>query len=321
MRKQNIMKFALCSMMIGTITTMPPSVVKADTNDSLYNLDTILNKVVNQIGKNKTDDNTHVYNTYSLDPIQPEIKKMVVEAIGPVANVQQKTLFVDISTLDNTTTEDLTMLTTSFSKKVVNSVTSATTHGFKLAGKASAKVSIPVLGEIGIELSPEYNVSQLVSHTTTEDYTYTVPSQRIKVPKNTTAKVSVHLKQSTITGDVKIETTVAGRVKGYHEYLDKSIPDPTLGVNKYAKVYKDYDYNLNQAFLKEKSLSKEDFPTIKINNDGETIDLIGKGTYEAQYGTEFEVRVKYYDKNGREKRDLATKEEIFTVKPQIVKTR
>lgn len=322
MYKHNIAKFAVCGMMMmGTMTTTLPSITKAETNDSLYNLDIMVSNAVNQIGKNKTKDNTYVYQAYSLNPIQPEIKKTIVETDGPTASVQQKTLFVDMSTLENSTNDDLLMLTTGFSKKVVNSVTATTTHGFKLAGKASAKVKIPMLGEVGIELSPEYNVSTLSSHTTTEDYTYTVPSQRIKVPRHTTAKVSVHLKQSIIKGDVKTETTVGGHVKGYHEYLDKSMPDPTLGINKYTKIYKDYDYNLNQIFAEVKLGSKEDIPTIKINNDGETINLIGKGTYEAQYGTEFEVRVQYYDKNGREKRDLATKEEIFTVKPQMIKTR
>lgn len=175
MYKQNISKLSLCGMlMLGILTIILPGLTKADTNDELYDLDTIVNTVVEQIGKHTMIENHYSYHTYSLDPIQPEIKKIVVEANGPAASVQQNTLFVDISTLENTTSEDLLMLTTSFSKKVVNSVTAATTHGFKLSGKTSTKVSIPVLGEVGIELSPEYNVSKLSSHTATEDCTYTV---------------------------------------------------------------------------------------------------------------------------------------------------
>jgi len=232
-----------------------------------------------------------------------EFVKFSVEADGSPIHTNSTSIFVRKTTLTNTTDQEQTLSTNSFSKMISNSVANSTTHGFKFGTKASAKFQIPFVGETGIELTAEYNFSDTSSTTYTENYTYTASPQNIRVPAHSTVEVLVNLNTVKAKGKVKLLTKVSGRDQGVFVF------DPQTG-----DINKSYFYDLNFNQIVEKASKFEKLYNISSNSDGNTVNIIGSGKYEAEYGTEFSVIVRPVETNGRSINDGYT----FNVKPEKI---
>ncbi|HDR5267526.1 sulfurtransferase [Bacillus thuringiensis] len=223
-----------------------------------------------------------------------------VEADGSPTITNSTNIFVGKSTLTNDTDQEQTLSTNSFSKMISNSIAHSTTHGFKFGTKASATYKIPFVGETSIELSAEYNFSDTSSQTNTESYTYTANPQNIKVPAHSSVDVIVNLDTVKAKGDVKLLAKISGEDFGMFIY------DMTP-----------YPYNLTFNQIAERASKYEKLQDISANPDGKTVNLIGSGKYEAEYGTNFSVTVRPVDKNGKSVNEGYT----YKVNPEITKAK
>lgn len=256
-----------------------------------------LNNAVDIIGKN-----LGVAGSYQgvFLPMYPEInyEHFSVEADGSPTITNSTNIFVGKTTLTNNSDQEQTLSTNSFSKMISNSVSHSTTHGFKFGTKASAKFNIPFVGETGIELSAEYNFSDTSSQTNTESFTYTASPQNIKVPAHSSVEVLVNLNTVKANGNVKLLAKMSGTGMGQIVYFD---PDVS------------YSYNMSLNEIAKRASIYENLQNLTANPDGKTINLLGDGKYEAEYGTEFSVTVKPIDKNGKSINEGYT----YNVTPEI----
>ncbi|AMR06308.1 ETX/MTX2 family pore-forming toxin [Bacillus thuringiensis] len=233
-----------------------------------------------------------------------EYHQFSVEADGSPIITNSNNIFVGKTTLTNNTDQEQTLSTNSFSKMISNSVTHSTTHGFKFGTKASAKFNIPFVGETGIELSAEYNFSDTSSETSSESFTYIATPQNIKVPAHSSVEVVVSLDTVKANGNVKLLAKMSGEDMGSFNYKST-----TGGIGK------SYVYNKSFNSLVTYASKIEKLQNISANPDGKTINIIGSGKYEAEYGTEFNVTVTPIDKNGKSVDEGYT----YKVKPEITK--
>ncbi|EXY06091.1 ETX/MTX2 family pore-forming toxin [Bacillus cereus] len=231
---------------------------------------------------------------WSIDEIikayNVDIRQNTVEADGSPIVTNSDSIFVGTTTLSNNTDQEQTLSTNSFSKLVSNSVTSTTTHGFKLGEKATAKFSIPLVSEASVEVSAEYNFSHADGHTDTTSYTYTASPQNIKVPAHSAVEVIVKLNTVQAKGNVNLFTKLSG-----------------------TEIFNVIPFNkIIVAASKYQSLAN-----VSANSDGQTINLKGTGTYEAKYGTEFLVTVRPVDKKGNRFKRSTNQEYTYKVNPEI----
>ncbi|WP_242785761.1 ETX/MTX2 family pore-forming toxin [Bacillus cereus] len=276
---------------------------KENTNIGIENWEDYIYHATETFGKNLYNPNGEYKYTTSdgkdLGYFDVTYHQFSVEAVDSPFITNPENIFVGKTTLTNNTDQEQTLSTNSFSKMISNSVSYATTHGYKFGTKASGKLGIPLIGETGMELSAEYNFSDTDNRTNSENFTYTVSPQNIKVPANSSVEVIVQLDSVTAKGNVKLITNMSGRDEGTFEYTNTAAF---------------YQQNFNQIVLYASNF--EDFPYISANPDGKTINLIGSGKYEAKYGTEFSVTVKPI--KHRDTREI-DKGYTYKVKPFITK--
>ncbi|QFQ28985.1 sulfurtransferase (plasmid) [Bacillus thuringiensis] len=233
-----------------------------------------------------------------------EFHSNAVSPDGPPNFTDVGDVFVGHATLNNDLDEKIDLKTDSFSRTLTDSVTTSTTHGFKIGEKTSGKISFPI-GEMSQELSLEYNFSTTDSQTNTDSRTYTIPSQTIPVKPHSSVEVIVMLKRSKATGNVNLLTKMSGRVVSWnHCYY------PLPG-EKYGPAYV---HSGSLASMVKYAKNFEKISNLSVNLD-DTINLIGKGTYEAEFGTEYSVTVRPIDKKGK----YTGEDYTYTVKPEVTK--
>jgi len=226
-----------------------------------------------------------------------------VKAEGSPVITSSENVYVGRETLTNNTNMEQVLTTQSFSKTLSNTVTSSTTHGFLFGVKASAKFNIPFVGETGIELSTEYDFSNTSSNENSESYTYLVSPQNIRVPANSSVEVVVLLNTAKMNGDVKLLANASGTISARPFYTHPQYPNHYVGLK---------NVSLNEiAGL----VSPDHLNNISSNSDGETIDLIGSGKYEAKYGTTASVTVNPVNTNKK----AAYEGYTYDVNPEIGK--
>ncbi len=279
--------------------------VKVDTaildwKDPIFNATEIYGKNLGVPGKYSSTMSMYHWLGYK----DVEYHQFSVEADGSPIITNSTNIFVGKTTLTNNTDQEQTLSTNSFSKAIANSVTNSTTHGFKFGTKASAKFKVPFVGETTFELSAEYNFSDTSSQTNSETYTYIASPQNIKVPAHSSVEVTVNLDTVKAKGDVKLFAKMSGEDHGNFVY------DSLTGGNSTAYIYA---LTFNQ--IVERASKYAQLQNISANPDGKTVNIIGSGKYEANYGTEFTVTVRPVDKNGKSVNEGYT----YKVQPEITK--
>lgn len=222
------------------------------------------------------------------------------EADGSPIITDSENIFLGRNILNNVTDQEQTLSTSAFERTIENSVTHSTTHGFNLGVTASAKFKVPFVGETGMETTVEYNFSDTSSNTTSESYTYTAPPQNIIVPAHSSVEVIVRLNTVKAKGNVKLLSKISGNgvVKNFYPMS----PMPSMAPQTFYDI-------VNDASKHEK------LKDISANSDGKTVNIIGAGTYESKYGTDFYVDVIPVDKNGKYLNEGKT----YKLKPDISK--
>ena len=224
-------------------------------------------------------------NTFSL-------KNTYVEPDGSPTITYGETVYIGHSILHNNTNVDQTLTTQSFSETITETVSTTTTHTVGTSVSASSKFQIPFVGETGASFTASYNFSQNKTNTDSKAVTITVQPQSVLVPANSSVEVNVYLNKAKIKGNVKLRGELVdsesgkATVKGYNYYPNGWITLGTIG----------YTFNLTE-FAKKYGGNKGSmqngtyFLGIVPNADG-SINIAGRGTYEASIGSELVVETK-----------------------------
>lgn len=283
------------------------NITAGQVNPYIENWDEPFKKMFSWLHQDRQFYTNPVFNLYKV------LGSSVEEDGNPVIKNSQ-TLFVGKSVFKNTSDQDQTFTTNEFSKTIEQSVSSSTTHGFSLGVSTSASFGIKGIGEGSVELSTEYNFSNTNETTKSESYTYTASPQNIVVPAHSAVEVMVTLNTNKISGNVKLLSKIEAGYT-YHDGL--------------GKVSSGLGSLVNDVWQLDKSI----FEIAKFNSDDGTVSLIGRGKYEAQYGTEFSVTVKPVQAAPRalavtsSDTDVSTSEDYtpinegytYTVKPEVKK--
>ncbi|MGE8036255.1 ETX/MTX2 family pore-forming toxin [Lysinibacillus sp. NPDC093692] len=281
---------------------------KNEIEDAKVPIENLVNHFVKNLNKYYPDKIEGTYRE-DKDPkiIYNDLKfnQFSVQADGSPVITSSENVYVGRETLTNNTDMEQVLTTQSFTKTLSNTVTNSTTHGFSFGVKATSKFSIPFVGETGIELSTEYNFSDTSSYENSESYTYIVSPQNIRVPAHSSVEVIVILNTAKMNGDVKLLANASGTVTASPYYTFPQYPN--IDFNAYMENMK-----LNEI---ARVVSQENLKNISPNSDGETINLIGSGKYEAKYGTTSSVTVNPVNTKGKVADDGYT----YNVNPEIVK--
>ncbi|MFC9542889.1 ETX/MTX2 family pore-forming toxin [Lysinibacillus sp. NPDC056959] len=281
---------------------------KNEIEDAKVPIENLVNHFVKNLDKYYPDK---VQGTFREDK-DPQItynnfkfNQFSVQGDGSPVITSSENVYVGRETLTNNTDMEQTLTTQSFTKSLSTTVTSSTTHGFLFGVKATAKFNIPFVGETGIEMSTEYNFSDTSSYEDSESYTYIVSPQNIRVPAHSSVEVIVILNTAKMNGDVKLLANASGTVTAKPYYTFPQYPN----IDLWAHID---NMKLNEI---AGMVSQENLKNISPNSDGETINLIGSGKYEAKYGTTSSVTVNPVNTKGK----VADKGYTYNVNPEIVK--
>lgn len=281
--------------------------VKLGSENTILNPGEIFKKSLNELGRSMVTNQPYQRFYLGFLDIQDSLySNLVVEKDGEPTIDGESLLFVGEAVLTNNLDTEQTLKTNSFSKTVVNSVSSQVTNGFKLGTEAKASFGIPLIGSTEITMKAEYDYSSTETNETSESYTYGVVPQDIVVPPHSSVKVSVSLNTANISGNVKLlatpelEFTV---VDGDYLYG----PSPS-NITEAIPFFEDW-YTLALKST-ELNLPMEGF---RFNYEEDNAQLVGSGNYEAKYGTTFTVEV------GPANKTIDGPHYSYEVKPTIVK--
>lgn len=230
----------------------------------------------------------------------------LADVTGPVQQTDVQPVNFLVSTLRNDGPQEQTLTSAEFAKQVTDTVTTTTTHGWKVgtATEVSAEFKVEFVAKLGgkISLSAEYNGSRAVANTKTTTQTITA-SRQVKVPAGQTAVVEGVLSQTQVTGQVAgkrnftSETTLM-----YPKDADAGrwVPQAqewgvfnTLMSLAYVPAYmSNYPSDVQQMEL---GFRVPDNVTYDGSSDQATMN--SKGTFQAIAGTGFDLRVTFKDNN------------------------
>ena len=198
--------------------------------------------------------------------------------------------YVTIGELDNTKTPtEQTLTTSSYTKSIQETVSTATQNGFKFGGAGDLLLKVPLLLN-NIKINAEFNSSTTKTQTTSETKTITLPSQNIKVPPGKKYRAVVVFEQLNFWGDVSFTgeginpmTTIKGTA--------------TYWAPNGMGAWKEYTWNKYTAlFWKELTdAQKKDLNGIEFiyypNTGGVKIKAQGTGKVEGVMGSKIDVDI------------------------------
>lgn len=223
-----------------------------------------------------------------------EFSNFTVRQYGDPRIENESQLYVGESILTNDLDYEQPLKTNTFSKTMTNTVSTQVTTGFMIGTEAKASFGIPLVGATEISLKGEFNFSNAQTNETSESFTYGIEAQEIVVKPNSSVRVRVYLNTADISGDVNLltkPTSKFGDVEGNFYYgpnvsqITKSIPFSYNWATLTREVH-----NLNLPI---------DMIEYDVNNS--TPQLVGRGTYNANYGTTFYVHVEPVNLNSETK--------------------
>lgn len=231
--------------------------------------------------------------TIAADPS----RSMQITAAG-LAKLDPKYNLVSIGTdtvaYSGTPPQQQRLKTHEFSKRIMETTTTATTNAFKVGGsfseKITASVTIPFIGEgkteTTITVAGEYSWNHTDARSITEEVTYKMPSQEIVLNPGEKYELRALLYMGTVTGKTLLKMPVTGRVRfTYTRFLNADIPDnypisADLSIGQFAD-------KCGRDFMQSSA------------NDRNLAYLIGQGTISAPYAVKTELELKKLNESGQ----------------------
>ncbi|MFK4567675.1 ETX/MTX2 family pore-forming toxin [Enterococcus sp. UD-01] len=207
---------------------------------------------------------------------------------------QSKSLTAGTKTLENSTSKEQPLTTDSVAKEYANSLSTATTHGVKLGYSATATMNFPFVSG-SMTASAEYNFSNTATDTKSEKITYVSPSQTFNVPAHTTYIVEQSLEIGKAKGTISLNSRIS---PDFRECYGRIITSNTVN---YPTV------KVGEALRQLRTRNASAAPNLILEEDN-SIVAKGTGTFEAEYGTNFKVKV--YEVQNVKGRSLLTKKKL-----------
>lgn len=200
--------------------------------------------------------------------------------------VEGEALAANTTTFSNKTGTQMTYNTPSFTYKNTNSATTNTTHAVELGLTTSATMKFPFVSG-SMSMSAKYNFSTGASETTTEEYSWTVPSQNIPVKPNQKIRVDWLLKTGKAEGTVQLTDRIGANIPYKINQFDQTLSTKTIGeivsLDEYDFYQKDWDRFVGG--------SREEWTTAPTPENGKADFTVGEARYSAKYGTEMVMQV------------------------------
>jgi hypothetical protein len=191
-----------------------------------------------------------------------------------ISSKPQGTMFVGESVLRNQTNDPQTINSDTFTKTVTDSVTLSVTNGI------STGVNVSIGGKVfgmGVETSMSFEVSTSTTEeqTNEESVAYTVPSQPVTIPPQSTRYVYATLEKSELEGIIRLKADLSGQF---------------AAIIKIDTVESPSHFDLYEL-VKEFQL-KYPLPSgITLNHNNKTIHFEGVAEYYYGTGTKFNVTI------------------------------
>jgi hypothetical protein len=277
MLKKVVVGLGIAGVVLGSsLPAYAASANEIDVKDELRNVAKDYGKTYHHLSGSAFNLNWEIRNgSYYLANLPAYSENWA--SLEKVEMKQSKYLAAGTKTLDNSTEKDQPMTTDSISKEYANSLSTATTHGVKLGYSATATMSFPFVSG-SMTASAEYNFSTTSTDTKSEKITYTSPSQTFTVPAHTTYIVEQSLEIGKATGTISLNSRISpdfrvcyGRVE-----TSNSIQYPTI--------------KAGEALRQLRTRNASAVPNLTLEDDNSLVAK-GTGTFEAEYGTNFKVRV------------------------------
>ncbi|MGC9299167.1 ETX/MTX2 family pore-forming toxin [Bacillus cereus] len=268
-------------------TTSNSSILSPITSNIITDVDQQMNKISDYYYNNnlKLKDIGDYYHIIRLENKNTTMSFSL--NADDIKNLQYNDLqpqYIGENEFRNTTDQEQTFTTASYSQAVTNSVSSTVIQGFK-ATSTTSLLKIPILLPEGINLNAEFNSASNTTTTNTTTETLTAPPQNIKVPAGRTYKVEVNLLKKKFTGDIDFHgkgTDVKSNLKVCATYYGPGFPRPTK--------YPSYTYSTADMWRGLTTEQKKQITGVNFNNNKDlTID--GTTKVEGIYGSNLEVVV------------------------------
>lgn len=200
--------------------------------------------------------------------------------------VEGETLAANTTTFSNQTSTPMTYNTPSFSYKNTNSTTTTTTHAFELGLTTSATMEFPFVNG-SMSMSAKYNFSTGASETTTEEYSWTIPTQNIPVEPNQKIRVDWLLKTGKAEGTVQLTDRIGANIpykirKSDHTIFTKSIGE-VVSSNEFNFYQEDWDRFVGGE--------RSEWTAAPAPENDKADYTVGTARYSAKYGTEMVMQV------------------------------
>lgn len=182
-----------------------------------------------------------------------------------------------------------------FTKRIMETTTTATTNAFKVGGaiseKITASVKIPFIGEgkseTTVTVTGEYSWNRTDSRSVTEEVTYKMPSQEIVLNPGDKYELKALLYMGTVNGKTLLKMPVTGKVRfTYTRYLNLDGPDQALIYSADLSLGEFAD-KCGRKFMESSA------------DDRDLAYLIGQGTVSVPYAVKTELELKKLNSSGQ----------------------
>ena len=208
---------------------------------------------------------------------------------------RQRSRTVNTSVFHNSTNQNQTFTTPSYSETYTDSTTTSTTQSAGVSTSTSTEIRVPMFGSatMGVELN--YNFSSTTSQTREVQKNWTVPGQAINVRPGHTVEVNWVFYTGEATGSVNLEQQIRADIP-YKK--DSAGRIHTYGV---GTVVGDRQVLSDSYWNRYISESRNNWKQVNANVAGRRI---GGGTYRVDYGSGFVLEA--FDRTTGTKEIIAT---------------
>lgn len=287
-----IMKKMITSLMLISMLTLYFGTAKeVNAAQTITNIDTNLNQIGDYYYKNNLAGTT-MNGMYELDKKPLSVSSRADLDVDPNNNnlkLKQSVpnlIYVGENVFENTTDTDQSYVTTSYSKAVTQTVSTATTKGFKLDGQG-LEFKLPLF--IGSnKITASFNSGTTNTNTNTITETITSGAQPVRVPAFKKYKVTTNLEEISFNGTFDYKATGTNL---YNDITAKGMWIDRWGT-PYRKTY-NFHESVGNEWMSLNSSQKASINEIEINPSNNSMTVDGSAEVTGTLGTR--MVIKTYD--------------------------
>lgn len=254
----------------------------------------VMRKALNPCRKGSIDK-TGDLSLYKIDKITPakpiETRGYYMESVGGYHSKAGTPVWHSIDQLTNHTDYEQTLTSSAGSITYSNTTTTQLTTGFDIGAKVSVTSKV-FIEEISMEASLTLHVGVSTSTTETTSITRTIPSQNIRIPPRSYAKISAMMIMTQYIGKVEVSAGLTQFEEGWAK-LSSPSRKVEYKINMAEHVFRQtppfpYDTQIPPVLCKELRAGRN-----------VPVEIYTEGEYVIEHGTQLQVRVDIYPIGGQ----------------------